>query len=249
MDSALQGKVVLVSGGSSNLGSAICRAFSAEGAVVVCTWASQGGRLRAEALARELPSCRSQAMDVRSEDSVSGALDEIARTEGRLDVLVNNSGVFTVSPQEELTEEDWDKVFDTNIKGLWRVCRRALPSLRASAPSAIVNIASINAFHPGFGDTAHYDASKGAVVSYTKALAEEVGGAGVRVNAIAPGLLDAPYLRTPDNELGAKYRARAVLGRLVDPSEVASVAVFLAGARSSGIVGQTITVDCGYLLR
>lgn len=249
MDSALIGKVVLVSGGSSNLGAAICRAFSNEGATVVCTWASETGRAKAEALAAELPACRCVAMDVCSEQSVRRALRTVAENEGRLDVLVNNSGVFTCSEQELLPEADWDRVFDTNIKGVWRTCRNALPLLKASRPSAIVNIASINAFHPGFGGTAHYDASKGAVVSYTKSLAEEIGGEGVRVNAIAPGLLDAPYLHADGNELGSMYSRRATLGRMVHPSDVASVAVFLASPLSSGIVGETITVDCGYLLR
>lgn len=249
MDSLLTGKVVLVSGGSSNLGAAICRAFSKEGAVVVCTWASETGRTKAEALAREQPFCRCVPMDVCSEASVRSALRTVAETEGRLDVLVNNSGVFTCSEQESLPEPDWDRVFDTNIKGIWRTCKCSLPLLRASRPSAIVNIASINALHPGFGGTAHYDASKGAVIAYTRSLAEEVGGDGVRVNAIAPGLLDAPYLHAEGNGLGPMYERRAVLGRMVQPSDVASVAVFLASPLSSGIVGETIPVDCGYLLR
>jgi NAD(P)-dependent dehydrogenase (short-subunit alcohol dehydrogenase family) len=189
-------------------------------------------------------------MDVRSEDSVSGALDEIARTEGRLDVLVNNSGVFSVSPQEELTEEDWDKVFDTNIKGLWSVCRRALPSLRASAPSASsISPASTHSI-PASGVTAHYtDASKGGGGLVHQGARR--GGRWSRraVNAIAPGLIDAPYLRRRAMSLAPSIVHGRCWARLVDPSEVASVAVFLAGARSSGSVGQTITVDCGYLLR
>lgn len=249
MDSALNGKVILVSGGSSNLGAAICRAFSAEGAVVVCTWASETGRVKAEALVRELPACRCIPMDVCSEASVRDAFLSISETEGRLDVLINNSGVFTVSDQEFLAEADWDRVFDTNVKGIWRVCRHAIPLLKAARPSSIVNIASINAFHPGFGGTAHYDASKGAVVSYTKSLAQEVGGAGIRVNAIAPGLLDAQYLHAEGNALGPMYENRAVLGRMVRPADVASAAVFLASSLSGGIVGETIPVDCGYLLR
>lgn len=249
MDSALIGKVVLVSGGSSNLGAAICRAFSHEGAIVVCTWASETGRTKAEALAKELPACRCVAMDVCNEQSVQRTLRTIEKTEGRLDVLVNNGGVFTCSEQELLPEADWDRVFDTNVKGIWRTCRNALPLLKASQPSAIVNIASINAVHPGFGGTVHYDASKGAVVSFTRSLAEEIGGGGVRVNAIAPGLLDAPYLHADNNELGPMYGRRAVLGRMVHPADVASVAVFLASPLSGGIVGETIVVDCGYLLR
>lgn len=249
MDSALQGKVVLVSGGSSNLGASVCRAFSAEGAIVVCTWATPSGKVKAEALARELPRCRAVAMDVTDETSVRQALRSVEDLEGRLDVLVNNSGIFTSSDQEHLSESDWDRVFDTNVKGIWRTCRLALPLLRAARPSSIVNISSINALHPGFGGTVHYDASKGAVSAYSRSLAEEIGCDGIRVNAIAPGLLDAPYLHADGNALGPAYEQRAVLGRMVKPTDIASVAVFLASPLAGGIIGQTIVVDCGYLLR
>jgi NAD(P)-dependent dehydrogenase (short-subunit alcohol dehydrogenase family) len=179
------------------------------------------------------------ALDVLLEASVAILFESL----DSLDVLVNNSGVFTVGEQESLSVDDWDKVFDTNVKGLFLVTRMAIPLLKKSDAGSIINVASINAFHPGFGGTAHYDASKGAVVSYTKSLSAELGPC-IRVNAIAPGLLDAPYLHGDNDSIRKKFENRAILKRLVQSSEVADCALFLSSA--SAITGEVVVVDCGY---
>jgi NAD(P)-dependent dehydrogenase (short-subunit alcohol dehydrogenase family) len=122
------------------------------------------------------------------------------------------------------------------------VVQRLLPVFAPSG--AIVNIASINALHPGFGKTVSYDASKGAVVAYTQSLAAEI--APIRVNAVAPGLLDAPYLHAEGNTVREQFESRALLGRMVKPEEVAQAVLF--EAENTAMTGQVIVVDCGYLM-
>lgn len=232
-------RTVLVTGGTSNLGMAICRTFIEGGDSVIATYAHN--REGAEALQRELGDRLSiLELDLLDEESIKALFSKLEA----LDVLVNNSGLFSLSEQKDLKAEEWDRVFDTNVKGLFLVTRSALPLLARSKDAAIINIASINAIHPGFGQTAHYDASKGAVVAYTKSLAAEV--APIRVNAVAPGLLDAPYLSDVDNPIRVMFESRCLLKRMVKVGEVASCVSFLSG--SQAITGHTIVVDCGYLV-
>ncbi|WP_320129149.1 SDR family oxidoreductase [uncultured Sphaerochaeta sp.] len=231
-------RTVLVTGGTSNLGSALCRAFLEHGDQVVCTYTHN--KDKAEKLVRELGEKLTIAsLDILCEESIFKLFESLES----LDILINNSGVFTVSEQENLLPSDWDKVFDTNVKGMFLVCKKAIPLLRKSTNGVIINIASMNAFHPGFGGTAHYDASKGAVVSYTKSLAAELGPS-IRVNGVAPGLLDAPYLHDDTNTVRLKFEGRAILNRLVKAGEVADCALFLSSA--TAITGEVVTVDCGY---
>lgn len=232
-------RTVLVTGGTSNLGRAICRLFIQEGEQVIATYAHN--REGALALKDELGDRLTiEELDLCKEESIKGLF---ARLE-KLDVLVNNSGVLTLSDQEELDAKDWDTVFDINVKGLFLVTRAALPLLRNADSPSIINIASINAIHPGFGQSAHYDASKGAVAAYTKSLAAEV--APIRVNAVAPGLLAAPYLSDEDNPVRLMFESRAPLKRMVNVEEVASSVSFLSSAKA--ITGHVLVVDCGYLV-
>lgn len=142
-----------------------------------------------------------------------------------------------------MLESEWQRVFDINVTGLFRLTQQCIPLLR-ERKGCIVNIASINALHPGFGGTIHYDASKGAVVAYTKSLAKELGPF-IRVNAVAPGLLQAPYLDDA-NPLKQHYEERSLLHSLVDPGEVAKVVQLLSDCRA--MTGELVGVDCGYLM-
>ncbi len=228
---------VLVSGGTSTLGNAICSAFIAEGAIVYCGYSS--GEQKALELVQQFgPSLIPVQLDVTDQ----AGIDAVARRLQALDVLVNNSGVFSVYSVEELQSEEIQRIFDINVIGMMRLTKSMIPLLRTSKGS-IVNIASINAFHPGFGGTVHYDASKGAVVSYTKSLARELAPQ-VRVNAVAPGLLKAPYL-DESNPLRKLYEHRSLLGSLVDAQQVALVVHLLS--RCTAMTAEVVTIDAGYL--
>jgi 3-oxoacyl-[acyl-carrier protein] reductase len=252
MDFRLQDKVALVTGASGNLGRAIGLALAQSGASVALLYGSARSSQPTEEYAQELArlyQVKTMALhgDVRSEASMVAAVSEVVAKFGLLSILVNNAGVFTVGLQEALAEEDWDTVMDTNVKGIWRTCRLAIKYLRETR-GTVVNICSINALHPGFGGTAHYDASKGAVAAYTRSLAKELAPDGIRVNAVAPGLIMADSLRADAPDLMGLYERRAALGRLVNPAEVASVVCFLASEAASAMTGEVLAADCGYVM-
>jgi len=231
-------RTILVSGGTSTLGRAICEQFVRAGDWVYCGYVSN--KETAEALADSYGSSLIPLhLDIQDPKSIASAIQEI---EG-LDVLVNNSGVFSVFTPTELLESEWQRIFDINVTGLFRLTQQCIPSL-TERKGCIVNIASINALHPGFGGTSHYDASKGAVVAYTKSLAKELSPS-IRVNAVAPGLLQAPYLDDA-NPLRQHYEGRSLLHSLVDPREVAKVVQLVSDCRA--MTGELVGVDCGYLM-
>lgn len=230
--------VVLVSGGTSTLGSAICRHFVARGDRVLCGYHSavERARLLREELGNQLIPLPLDLQD-------PAMIEEQVKGIEHLDALVNNSGIFTEATIEELPLSEWREVFSVNVEGLFLLSRACIPLLKASHGS-IVNIASINALHPGFGRTAHYDASKGAVVAFTRSLAAELAPH-VRVNGVAPGLLETPSLDM-EHPLRRRYEKRALLASLVDPGEVAKVVALLCDCRAMS--GETIVVDGGYLV-
>ena len=218
-------KSVLITGAYSPLGHAIAEKFYSANYVVYGTSTSK----------RECNIFKTICVDIRNEEDVREKLKEISS----LDVLVNNAGIFTINSPEALTTDDFDSVFDVNVKGLMLVTKYLLPVLKKSNGS-IVNISSMNSLHPGFGSTCHYDASKGAVSSFTRSLAKECG---LRVNALAPGLIKREDLLGSD--LSKHYEEHSVKGML-NVKELAESVFFLAN--STGIYGQTLLQDNGYCL-
>lgn len=219
-------KRVLVTAGNSNLGKAIRKKFEREGYDVWYTVSDKS----------KVDSEKAIPVDLRSEDEVKKAFSLL----DKLDVLVNNAGIFTEGKQDSLPLASFDEVFSLNVKGLFLTTREFLPLLKESDGS-IVNISSMNAIHPGFGTTAHYDASKGAVSSYTKSLAEETG---LRVNAVAPGLIERDALK--GSQLEEYWKSHTVKKAMMKTEEIAETVYFLATC--AGIYGQTILVDNGFTL-
>lgn len=218
-------KSVLITGAFSPLGHAIAEKFYSANYLVYGTSTSK----------REDNIFKTICVDIRDEEDVREKLKEIKE----LDVLVNNAGIFTINSPEELTLDDYYKVFDVNVKGLMLVTKYLLPLLKKS-DGAIVNISSMNYLHPGFGGTSHYDASKGAVSAFTLSLAKE---SGLRVNALAPGLIKRDDLL--DSDLAKHYEEHSIKGML-NVKELAESVFFLAN--STGIYGQTLLQDNGYCL-
>ncbi len=246
---SLDGQHALVTGAAGTIGSAVSRLFAAAGASV--TLHCHGNIKRAEELAGDLQAAGSAVSilqaDLCDEQSVCNLFEQAQNLLGPLDILVNNAGIFTVSLQEELTASQWDEVFSLNARGVFLCCREASSMMKTSGGS-IIMISSINAHHPGFGGTAHYDAAKGAVDAYTRSLAAELASHSIRVNAVAPGLVDAPRLREHASDLAESVLQRTPLGRLVTPDDVAGAVLFLASPASACITGTTMIVDGGYLL-
>lgn len=215
---------VLITGALSNLGLEIARVFHEQGFKIYGTSRKE----RAFEYGKILP------LDFSCPDY--SVLDEIEEC----DVLVNNAGIFTEGKTGSLSAEDFDSVIDVNIKGLYHVTEKMLPLLKKSNGS-IVNISSMNAMHPGFGLTSHYDGSKGFVSSFTKSLASETG---LRVNAVCPGLIRAPRLE--GTELEKVFSSHSVRKQMMEAEEIANLIYFLAV--SQGIYGQSIIIDNGYSL-
>ncbi len=261
---SLKGRIAVVTGGAVNIGRAVSSKLAYSGASVAVVYNSSAQS--ADKLVSELKAggCTAEAFkaDISNEVQVVKLFEKISDDPdfGSVDILVNNSGVLSVLPQEELSAEEWDRVFAVNTRGLFLCSREAARLMkinnRTNSPQrgSIINIASINALHPGFGNTAHYDAAKGAVAAYTASLAAELGPFGIRVNAVAPGLVESETLRAGAPELAEMVEVRNPLkcadesSRLVTGEDIASTVLFLASEASASITGGIITVDRGYLL-
>jgi NAD(P)-dependent dehydrogenase (short-subunit alcohol dehydrogenase family) len=250
MDFQLRGRHALITGASGNLGGAIATALAMQGVSVSLLYGSERSEASTKTLADRL-SCLDDVDacalfgDVTRDEGISQAVEQTLNRFGSLEIVVNNAGIFTTASHDQIDEHTWDRVFDINMKGMWRVNRYTFDALYESK-GAVVQVCSINAFRPGFGHTVHYDASKGAVAAYTRSLAAEYAPYGIRVNGVAPGLLDAQILHERAPDLVDRYESRSALHRLVKPDEIASIVCFLASEASSAMVGEILVADCGY---
>ncbi|MDQ1130295.1 SDR family NAD(P)-dependent oxidoreductase [Microbacterium sp. SORGH_AS_0888] len=235
------GLVAVVTGGASGIGLATARAFAAQGARVAV--------LDLHAPAGE-DGLRGYPADVTDRASLDGAMAAVVTELGGIDVLVNSAGVSCVGTVAEATEEDWDRVLDINVRGTARACAAALPHLRSSPCAAIVNVCSIGALN-GLPQRAVYNASKGAVLSLTYAMATDHVSEGVRVNCVSPGTVSTPFVdrmlqQFPDPAAErAALDARQATGRMVTPEEVAGAILYLASPRSGSTTGTALEVDGG----
>lgn len=239
------GRRALVTGGGSGIGRATVALLAARGARV----ALLDHREEAVRDAAEVLGAAGIAADVRDEERARAAVaDTVAALGGPIDVLVNAAGIYRVSPLGDLTIAEWDEVHDTNLRGTFVVSRAVVGGVPADRACAIVNIASIAALVADLDEpAAHYNASKAGVIALTKQMAVEWAERGVRVNAVAPGVIDTPMLRIMDDpETGTAYlENRVPLGRLGRAEEVAEVIVFLASERAAYMTGTTVVVDGG----
>ena len=189
-------------------------------------------------------------MDVSSKADVDAVFDAVIKQFGRLDILVNNAGIFAPKPALEITEEDWDKTININLKGEFLCAQRAAKEMAKNNWGRIINISSIASGQVGVGIEwgAHYTASKGGIIGMTETLAIELASLGINVNAIAPGAIDAPMLQSgAETEELKKYTERIPLKRIGKPEEVSAAVIFLASEEASYITGTTIYVDGGWL--
>ena len=242
--SEFDGLVAVVTGGASGIGAATASLLAARGATVF-------------ALDRQPPERGTLPEDVRflrgdvtDADGLGAAIDEAAASGGSLDVLVNNAGIGAAGTVEDNDLDEWRRVLDVNVLGIVRGTRAALPHLRRSRAAAVVNTCSVSA-DVGLPNRALYSASKGAVLSLTRAMAADYVAEGIRVNCVNPGTADTPWVQrlldaspTPEQERAA-LEARQPTGRLVSAAEVAEAIAYLASPASPGTTGTALVVDGG----
>lgn len=234
------GQVVLVTGASGGLGQGMARAFAAAGAKVGVHY--HANRAGAQALATEIGGV-AFAADLAQESQCTRLIAEVAAALGPIDVLVNNAGLQPVLPFTAITGEAMTGMLAANVGGPMALMRALA---QAGRPASVINIASIEGLQPAAGH-AHYAASKAALIMLTRAAALELGSAGLRVNAISPGLIDSGALAEHWPEGVARWLASAPLGRLGSPADVADAALFLASDASRWITGANLVVDGGVL--
>jgi NAD(P)-dependent dehydrogenase (short-subunit alcohol dehydrogenase family) len=245
------GKKVLITAGADGLGLEMAQVFHRAGAsVLVC----DVNRERLAALPAELPGVRAVHADVSDEDSVAALFDAVRQQLGGLDILVNNAGVAGPTGfVETLSKADWDRTLAVNITGQFLCARQAIPLLKQSRAGVMINLSSA-AGHLGFAGRSVYSASKWAVIGFTKSLAIELGGHGIRVNAILPGAVEGPRIRAvieakartldkPVEEIAALYENQAALGRMVTARDIANMVLFNASEAARSVTGQAIVVD------
>ncbi len=243
-----ENRVVLVTGGASGIGAATVATFAARGAKVgICDIDTEG----AERVAADHDGAFAVPMDVTDAAGVAAAIDDVAAAHGRIDVLANVAGWDRVMPFSETEPEFWDRVIAINYRGILATCHAVLPHMTANGGGAIVNTAS-EAGRNGSSGEAVYSGTKGGVIAFSKALAREVARHGVRVNVVAPGLIDTPLLQGMIAEGHGKLMEAIVkatpIRRFGKPEEVAEAIVFLASDRASFITGQTLGVSGGLVM-
>lgn len=245
----LSDKVAFITGAAAGIGEVIAQVFAAEGARVMLFDRDAGG---AEANAACIRAAGGQAAvssgDVRDAAAVQQALDRTLNTFGKLDILINNAGIYPRQSCVEMTEAQWDEILGVNLKGVFQCVRLALPHMIARGSGKIVNISSVT-FHVGSRNLTHYVASKGGVIGLTRALAREVGEHNIHVNAVTPGAIETEAeKKVATREQVDAVVAQQSLKRRIVPLDVARVCVFLGSELSDGMTGQTVNVDGGWAM-
>jgi 3-oxoacyl-[acyl-carrier protein] reductase len=245
----LKDEVAIVTGASRGIGRAIAQAFAAEGARVAIVY--RGNKEAADRLVQEITQAGRTAMavqaDVADRAQVAACIQQVNKELGPVSILVNNAGVIADGLFVRLAPEEWQKVIATNLGGVFNFCQELAFPMMQRRRGRIINISSVVAEHVNIGQT-NYAASKGAINSFTRALAVELAKRGVTVNAIAPGFIETDMTAAVRNKAGDRITKLVPMRRIGTPEDVARVAVFLASADSAYITGQVLTVDGGLSL-
>jgi NAD(P)-dependent dehydrogenase (short-subunit alcohol dehydrogenase family) len=242
---------VLITAGASGIGKEIARAFAESGAAVFVADIDRDALAVTE---REIPGVQTTVCDMASRPEIERMVPAAVAALGGLDVLVNNAGIAgPTAPVEEFDPDAWDRVVQVNLTGTFNVTRLAIPYLKQSPAGSIIVISSV-AGRFGYPNRSAYSATKWGLIGFTKTLSRELGEFGVRANAILPGAVDGPRLQgvyqaraektgQPLDEVKAAAMALQSMKRLVDPRDIATLAVFLASDAAKSISGQSLPVD------
>lgn len=252
-------KVAVLTGGSSGIGRATAELFAQRGYSVASLDVSEPSAATRQRILRSSPRSIFIKCDVSREDEVKRAVGEVSAKYGRVDCLLNIAGIVLVKPLEEITWEEYRKTMDVNFGGIFLMCKHIVPMMKKRGHGSIVNAGSVSG-HVGQVRHAVYGASKGAIISFTRALAWELAPSNIRVNSFSPGSVDTPMLRSDvrgeARRLGVSFNRvkeereeEQAFGRWAKPREIAEAIYFLATDSSSFVTGADLLVDCGWTAR
>ena len=246
--SLLADKVAVVTGAGRGIGRAVALAYARMGADVACVSRTEENSAKVaaevEALGRK---AWALAVDVSDTAAVDAAAKEILESAGRVDILVNNAGVTRDNLLMRMSEEEWDTVLDTNLKGAFNFTKAFSRTFIKQRSGRIINIASVIGLIGNAGQS-NYAASKAALIGFTKSIAKELAPRGITVNAIAPGFIETDMTAALDDKVRGEILASVPLGRFGSPDDIAHAAVFLAMEPTGYVTGQVLTVDGGMVM-
>lgn len=248
----MDGKTALITGAAQGIGAQLARGFAAAGAAVAILDVQDGAGI-AEEIAARGGKAISGVVDICDSGELADFVARIESELGGLDILVNNAALFGTlppTPLMDIAEEEFDRVMRVNVRGVWQCVKATVRAMERRGGGAIVNIATNRVFK-GFPGLLHYDASKGAVLAMTRAMAAELGGRNIRVNAVAPGLTLSENVLAKD---GIAEREKAVvagraLGRSQQPEDLVGAVLFMASDASGFVTGQSLIVDGGGIMQ
>ncbi|ARP51045.1 MULTISPECIES: elongation factor P 5-aminopentanone reductase [Caproicibacterium] len=233
-------ETALVTGGSRGIGAAVCRRLAAEGCRVIVNYHTH--KEDAEKLAEEIG-----GLAVQADVADRAACENLFEQAGNVDILVNNAGVAQQKLFTDITEEEWNRLFAVDVSGVFHCCQLALPYMIHVKRGSIINISSMWG-QTGGSCEVHYSAAKAAVIGLTKALAKELGPSHIRVNCIAPGVIDTEMNAMHGPQVLQELAEDTPLERLGAPEDIAAAAAFLAGKDASFITGQVLSVNGGFVI-
>lgn len=242
----LERKVVIVTGGGRGIGAAICKAFAAEGAHVVVADINEENAIQvADGLAGQ---AMGVALDVSSQEDAVNMTNAVIEKFGRIDVLMNNAGARVIKGLMQHTLDDWHQMLDINLGGPFLCSQAVIPQMIKQQSGNIINVASIASFM-GRPNRVAYVAAKSGVLGLTRAMAADLSGKNIRVNAIAPGMIASPFNQSfaEADDTGPAWASENLIGRWGQPEDIAGAAIFLASDDSSFVNGSEIKVEGGWL--
>jgi 3-oxoacyl-[acyl-carrier protein] reductase len=247
---SLNGRVALVTGANRGIGKSIAQVFAKAGASVVLVGRNEAQLDEVAAQIVEAGgTARAVLADVSSAADAKRAIGEVASTLGGVDILVNNAGIGAAGRVEDVREQDWDRVIDVNLKGMYLWSQAVAPRMQAQRWGRIVSIASISGQTGGVSAAVSYSASKGGMIAMTKTLARDLAPFGITVNAICPGQIMTDMSRNLPPDRIEKLLSMIPLRRLGEPEDIAHAALFLASEEGGYVTGATLDVNGGIMMR